>query len=129
VPNGERVRIEVGFDGGQVITGFVDGSSADQLERALQVHRVARPPVGQRGPAQRLDGHVRRKAAGLALDHRQAGAVHRDARALPQVFVRQPRADAQARPAARDGCDLGDAPDVLDQPGEHPQGSIPAAWP
>jgi len=35
VPDGERVRIEVGFDGGQVITGFVDGSSADQLERAL----------------------------------------------------------------------------------------------
>ena len=33
--NGDRVRIEVGFDGGQVITGFVDGSSADQLERAL----------------------------------------------------------------------------------------------
>jgi hypothetical protein len=35
VGNGDRVRIEVGFDGGQVITGFVDGSSADQLERAL----------------------------------------------------------------------------------------------
>ena len=35
MPDGERVRIEVGFDGGQVITGFVDGSSADQLERAL----------------------------------------------------------------------------------------------
>ena len=33
--NDDRVRIEVGFDGGQVITGFVDGSSADQLERAL----------------------------------------------------------------------------------------------
>ena len=33
--NGDRVRIEVGFDGGQVITGFVDGASADQLERAL----------------------------------------------------------------------------------------------
>ena len=33
--NGERVRIEVGFEGGQVIGGFVDGSSADQLERAL----------------------------------------------------------------------------------------------
>ena len=35
MPNGERVRIEVGFEGGQVIGGFVDGSSADQLERAL----------------------------------------------------------------------------------------------
>jgi hypothetical protein len=31
----ERVRVEVGFEGGQVIGGFVDQSSADQLERAL----------------------------------------------------------------------------------------------
>ena len=33
--DGERVRVEIGFDGGQVIGGFVDASSADQLERAL----------------------------------------------------------------------------------------------
>jgi hypothetical protein len=33
--DGERVRVEVGFEGGQVISGFVDPSSADQLERAL----------------------------------------------------------------------------------------------
>lgn len=33
--NGERVRIEIGFDGGQVVGGFVDVESADQLERAL----------------------------------------------------------------------------------------------
>ena len=33
--DGDRVRIEIGFEGGQVIGGFVDGSSADQLERAL----------------------------------------------------------------------------------------------
>ena len=33
--SGERVRVEVGFEGGQVIGGFVDVSSADQLERAL----------------------------------------------------------------------------------------------
>ena len=31
----ERVRVEVGFEGGQVIGGFVDISSADELERAL----------------------------------------------------------------------------------------------
>jgi hypothetical protein len=31
----ERVRVEIGFEGGQVIGGFVDQSSADQLERAL----------------------------------------------------------------------------------------------
>ncbi len=30
-----RVRIEIGFEGGQVIGGFVDASHADQLERAL----------------------------------------------------------------------------------------------
>ncbi len=31
----ERVRVEVGFEGGQVIGGFVSQPSADQLERAL----------------------------------------------------------------------------------------------
>jgi hypothetical protein len=31
----ERVRVEVGFEGGQVVGGFVDLASADQLERAL----------------------------------------------------------------------------------------------
>ena len=31
----ERVRIELGFEGGQVIGGFVDAASADQLEKAL----------------------------------------------------------------------------------------------
>jgi hypothetical protein len=35
VADGERVRVEVGFEGGQVIGGFVDAQSADQLERAL----------------------------------------------------------------------------------------------
>jgi hypothetical protein len=33
--SGDRVRVEVGFEGGQVIGGFVDSPSADQLERAL----------------------------------------------------------------------------------------------
>jgi hypothetical protein len=35
VADDERVRIEVGFDGGQVVSAFVDAPSADQLERAL----------------------------------------------------------------------------------------------
>jgi len=35
VASGERVRVEVGFEGGQVIASFVDVSSAEQLERAL----------------------------------------------------------------------------------------------
>jgi hypothetical protein len=35
VSNGDRVRVEVGFEGGQVIGGFVDAASAEQLERAL----------------------------------------------------------------------------------------------
>ena len=30
-----RVRVEIGFEGGQVIGGFVDPTGADQLERAL----------------------------------------------------------------------------------------------
>ena len=33
--SGERVRVEVGVEGGQVIGGFVDSVSAEQLERAL----------------------------------------------------------------------------------------------
>lgn len=33
--SGDRVRVEVGFEGGQVVGGFVDSPSADQLERAL----------------------------------------------------------------------------------------------
>ena len=33
--SGDRVRVEVGFEGGQVIGGFVDSVSAEQLERAL----------------------------------------------------------------------------------------------
>ena len=31
----DRVRVEVGFEGGQVVGAFVDSPSADQLERAL----------------------------------------------------------------------------------------------
>lgn len=31
----ERVRIEIGFNGGQLVAGLVDIASADQLERAL----------------------------------------------------------------------------------------------
>jgi RecB family endonuclease NucS len=35
VASGDRVRVEVGFRGGQVIGTFVSQESADQLERAL----------------------------------------------------------------------------------------------
>jgi hypothetical protein len=31
----ERVRVELGFEGGQIVSGFVDESSADALEAAL----------------------------------------------------------------------------------------------
>jgi hypothetical protein len=31
----ERVRVEIGFDGGQVVGAFVDAAAAEQLERAL----------------------------------------------------------------------------------------------
>jgi hypothetical protein len=30
-----RVRIEIAFDGGQVLAAFVPGATADELERAL----------------------------------------------------------------------------------------------
>jgi len=35
VASGQRVRVEVGFQGGQVIGTFVSQDTADQLERAL----------------------------------------------------------------------------------------------
>ena len=31
----DRVRIEVGFEGGQVMSAFVEDATADQLEQAL----------------------------------------------------------------------------------------------
>jgi hypothetical protein len=31
----ERVRVEVGFDGGQIMSAYVEDSTADELERAL----------------------------------------------------------------------------------------------
>jgi hypothetical protein len=31
-----RVRIEIAFDGGQVLAAFVPGEAADELERALE---------------------------------------------------------------------------------------------
>jgi hypothetical protein len=31
----ERVRIEIGFDGGQVMGAFVDETTADKLEQAI----------------------------------------------------------------------------------------------
>lgn len=33
--DGDRVRVEIGFEGGQVIGGFVDAASAEELQRAL----------------------------------------------------------------------------------------------
>jgi len=35
VADGDRVRVEIGFEGGQVIGGFVDAASAEELQRAL----------------------------------------------------------------------------------------------
>jgi hypothetical protein len=34
-PVAERVRIEVGFEGGQVMSAFVENEAADELEKAL----------------------------------------------------------------------------------------------
>jgi hypothetical protein len=35
VPESERIRIELAFDGGQIIGALVEPASADALERAL----------------------------------------------------------------------------------------------
>ena len=35
MPDTERVRIEVGFEGGQVMSAFVESETADALEKSL----------------------------------------------------------------------------------------------
>jgi hypothetical protein len=35
VPDSQRVRIEIGFDGGQVMSAYVETAAADQLEQSL----------------------------------------------------------------------------------------------
>jgi hypothetical protein len=35
VPESQRVRIEIGFDGGQVMSAHVEPASADELEQSL----------------------------------------------------------------------------------------------
>ena len=41
----ERVRIEIGFVGGQIVASFVDARSADELESALGSTGAGRPVV------------------------------------------------------------------------------------
>ena len=41
----ERVRIELGFVGGQIVATFVDAGSADELESALGSTGAGRPVV------------------------------------------------------------------------------------
>jgi hypothetical protein len=41
----ERVRIELGFVGGQIVGSFVEASSADELESALGSTGAGRPVV------------------------------------------------------------------------------------
>jgi hypothetical protein len=41
----ERVRIEIGFAGGQIVGSFVDAPSADELESALRSTGAGSPVV------------------------------------------------------------------------------------
>ncbi len=41
----ERVRIEIGFAGGQIVGSFVDARSADELESALGSTGAGKPVV------------------------------------------------------------------------------------
>jgi hypothetical protein len=40
LPENGRVRIEVGFEGGQVMSAFVETSTSDELEKALSSGQV-----------------------------------------------------------------------------------------
>ena len=41
----ERVRVEIGFDGGQIMGAYVEVSTADALERALDEDRDGSLPL------------------------------------------------------------------------------------
>ena len=57
----ERVRIEIGFAGGQIVGSFVEGRSADELEAALGSTGAGKPVVvleTEDGPLHLVVAHV-----------------------------------------------------------------------
>jgi len=57
----ERVRIELGFAGGQIVGSFVDGRTADELESALVSTGAGKPVVvldTEDGPLHVVVAHV-----------------------------------------------------------------------
>ncbi|HJU36374.1 MAG TPA: hypothetical protein VJ716_03025 [Gaiellaceae bacterium] len=57
----ERVRVEIGFAGGQIVASFVEARSADELESALGSTGAGRPVVvldTEDGPLHVVVGHV-----------------------------------------------------------------------
>jgi hypothetical protein len=57
----ERVRIELGFAGGQIVGSFVDGHTADELESALGSTGAGKPVVAletEDGPLHVVVAHV-----------------------------------------------------------------------
>jgi hypothetical protein len=57
----DRVRIELGFAGGQIVGSFVEAGSADELEAALNSTGAGRPVVvldTEDGPLHVVVAHV-----------------------------------------------------------------------
>ena len=57
----ERVRIEIGFAGGQIVGSFVEASSADDLEAAMGSTGAGKPVVvleTEDGPLHVVVAHV-----------------------------------------------------------------------
>jgi hypothetical protein len=57
----ERVRVEIGFAGGQIVGSFVEARSADELERALGSTGAGNPVVvleTEDGPLHVVVAHV-----------------------------------------------------------------------
>ena len=57
----ERVRIELGFAGGQIVGSFVESRSADELEAALNSTGAGKPVVvleTEDGPLHVVAAHV-----------------------------------------------------------------------
>src|SRR5438128_5649009 len=91
---------------------------APEAQRPLEVDEIARLEPAERRPRERLRPELEAEPVPAPLDHRQARAVHGDARADVAALERHPCPDAEPESGAgareRDG-----GPYLLGDPGKH----------
>src|SRR5262249_58050866 len=107
------------LDRGNPVHMALDEMSAQSItyaERTLEVHTGAGVPSADRRAVERRGHRGYGKPLRTVLANRETGAVHGDALAGRHVAV--PALDAELAPRVG-GRHAGDAPDVVDQAGEH----------